>query len=67
MNETRRSFLKQSVAATSTGLILPDWLADFAYGNTLRTKSNNDRLKLGSIGVGAVSYTHLTLPTSDLV
>lgn len=52
MNETRRSFLKQSVAATSTGLILPDWLADFAYGNTLRRKSNNDRLKLGSIGVG---------------
>ncbi|MDB5387675.1 MAG: putative dehydrogenase [Planctomycetaceae bacterium] len=48
----RRQFLENSAKAAVAGAILPSFLGDLCYGYQAETKSKNDRLRLGSIGVG---------------
>ena len=52
MGTTRRRFLKTTGTAMGAGLMLPNWLGDLAYGLEQETKSSENRLRLGSIGVG---------------
>jgi len=52
MGTTRRRFLKTTGTAVGAGLMLPNWLGDLAYGLEQETKSSENRLRLGSIGVG---------------
>ncbi len=47
----RRSFIKTSAAGAAVASA-PSWLADLSYGVQDQVKSKNDRLRLGSIGVG---------------
>lgn len=52
MPTTRRRFLKSAGTGLTAGILLPDWLGDLSYGLRLEASSNEDRLRLGAIGVG---------------
>lgn len=52
LRQNRRQFLQNSAQAAAAGLVLPSFLGDLCYGYQAENKSKNDRLRLGSIGVG---------------
>ena len=67
--ESRRDFLKKAAVAAAGLTIVPSkTIAGLGH------KAPSDTMNIVGIGIGgkghpnlAVSYTHLTLPTSDLV
>jgi len=52
LRQNRREFLQQSAQAAVAGAVLPSFLGDLCYGYQAENKAKNDRLRLGSIGVG---------------
>jgi predicted dehydrogenase len=52
LRQNRRRFLQNSAQAAAAGLVLPSFLGDLCYGYQAQNKAKNDRLRLGSIGVG---------------
>ena len=50
----RRKFIKHTTIAAGAALTLP---------KAARAIGANEKITVGIIGPGAVSYTHLTLPT----
>lgn len=52
LRQNRRQFLQHAGSAVAAGAILPAFLGDLCYGYQAENKAKNDRLRLGSIGVG---------------
>lgn len=50
--QNRRQFLQNSTGAGAAAALLPSFLGDLCYGYQAENKAKNDRLRLGSIGVG---------------
>ena len=66
---TRRQFLQTAGATAFGGALLPSFIGDLAYGFQNENKSANDRLRLGSIGVGGqgTGIMHRAREFADLV
>jgi predicted dehydrogenase len=52
LRHSRRGFLRSAAGGAAAAALLPDWLADLCHAQQKENKSPNDRLRLGSIGVG---------------
>ena len=69
-NESRRSLIK-AMALTGAGVLAPSAFHSAHAGSTADIKANRTEngMKQSSLkgNINPVSYTHLTLPTSDLV
>lgn len=50
--QNRRQFLQSTAGSAAMGALLPSFLGDLCYGLRAQETSKNERLRLGSIGVG---------------
>ena len=65
MGLNRRRFLKTAVQA-GVCLAVPQFIPGTVLGKS-GSVAPSERITLGAIGIGTVSYTHLTLPTTPYV